>query len=184
MNEVIKNIYERKSVRKFLDKQLSDEDIKVIIEAGIQAPSGHNAQSVYYTVIQNEDLINHMNLKAKEEMRHSDVDWIIKFGSNERYNVLHAAPTVIVVSANQKAYSPIEDSSAAIQNMMLAAKSLGIGSVWIGLIGYYFNLEESRDKLNIKDGYKPYYAVCLGYENPERVFNKPKRNLDVCDWIR
>ncbi|MBN2878536.1 MAG: nitroreductase family protein [Clostridia bacterium] len=184
MNSVIKNIYERKSVRKFLEKQISDDDIKSIVEAGIQAPSGHNAQSVYYTIVQNEDLIDHMNLKAKEEMRKSDEDWILKFGSNERYHVLHKAPTVIIVSASQEAYSPVEDSSAAIENMMLAATSLGIGAVWVGLIDHYFKLDESRKKLNLKDGYKPYFAVCLGYENPEKVFNKPKRNMDVYEWIR
>lgn len=184
MNEVIRNIYERKSVRKFLDVQISDNDIKTIVEAGIQAPSGHNAQSVYYTIVQNIDLINYMSDKAKEEMRKSNVDWINRFGQNERYHVLYKAPTVIIVSANQNAYSPIEDCSAAVENMLLAAMSIGINSVWVGLINHFFKLEESRELLNIKEGYEAYYAICFGYENPEKMGSKPIRNLDVFEWIR
>lgn len=184
MNDVLKNIYERKSVRKFLDVQLSDKDIKTIIEAGIQAPSGHNSQSVYYTIIQNKDLINYMSDKAKEEMCKSDVDWINRFGCSEKYHVLYKAPTVIIVSANHNAYSPIEDCSAAIENMLLAAKSIGISSVWVGLINHFFKLEESKKLLNIKNGYESHYAICIGYENQEKTYYKPTRNFDVFNWIR
>jgi len=184
MNEILKNISERKSVRKFLDDQITDIDIKTIIEAGIHAPSGHNSQSVYYTIIQNKDLINYMSEKAKEEMCKSEVDWINRFGCSERYHVLYKAPTVILVSANQNSYSPIEDCSAAIENMLLAAKSIGISSVWVGLINHFFKIEESMKLLNIKDGYEPHYAICLGYENPEKMGSKPIRNFDVFEWIR
>jgi len=184
MNQVINTIYERKSVRKFLKDQLSEQDIKIIVEAGIQAPSGHNSQSVYYTIVQNADLINYINEKGKEQMRKSDIDWIRNLGNNERYHLLHSAPTVIVVSAKEDAYSPIEDCSAAIQNMLLAAKSLEIGSAWVELINHYFTLDECKKDLNIKDGYKPHYAVCLGYENKEKIINKPERNLNVYEWIK
>lgn len=184
MNDVLNNIYERKSVRKFLDVQLSDNDIKTIIEAGIQAPSGHNTQSVYYTVIQNKDLLNYMSDQAKEEMCKSNVEWINKFGCSERYHVLYNAPTVIVVSAKKNAYSPIEDCSAAIENMLLTANSIGISSVWVGLINHFFKLDESKHLLNIKEGYESHYAICFGYENQEKTNAKPTRNLDVINWIK
>ncbi len=184
MNEVLNVIRERRSVRKFLDVQLSDEDINTIIEAGIHAPSGHNAQSVWYTVIQNKDLINYISRKSKEEMCKSDVDWIKRFGSSERYHLLHHAPTVIVVSANNDAYSPIEDCSAAVENMLLAAKSIGISSVWVGLSKYFFKLEESNTLLHIKDGFEPHYAICFGYEDVEKKYPKPTRNYEVIDWIK
>ncbi|MDO9591888.1 MAG: nitroreductase family protein, partial [Erysipelotrichaceae bacterium] len=69
-------------------------------------------------------------------------------------------------------------------NMLLAAQSLGIGSVWIGLISAYFQLEEARETLRIKDGFNPLYAVCLGYEDPAKVLQKPARHDVVYEWIR
>jgi nitroreductase len=183
MNEVIQNIHNRKSVRKFLDKQIPKEDIITLIEAGLEAPSGHNTQPVRYTIVRDQTLIDHMSEIAKSNMKASEIDWINKFGHSERYHVLHHAPTVIIVSVSEKAYSPVEDSSAAIENILLAATSLNIGSLWVELIKYYFKDPEALTALKIKDGYTPLYAICLGYENPERVFQKPKRNKDVYDFI-
>lgn len=183
MNEIIKNMYTRKSVRKYTDKQIPKKDVLEIIKAGIEAPSGHNAQPVRYTVIRDEAIINDINNKTKELMKESEVSWIKKFGSSDKYHVMHKAKTVIFISVSEDCYSPVEDASAAIENMLLAASSLGIGSVWVGLINHYFKLPEAKEVLKIKDGYKPLYVVCLGYENPERIFAKPKRNEDVIDWI-
>lgn len=184
MNETIKSIHERKSVRRFLPDQLKDEDILAIIEAGNQAPSGHNTQPVRFTLIQDNALIDHINDAAKAVMRESDVDWIRKFGSSQRYHLLHKAPTVVIVSVNEKVYSPVADASAAVENMLIAAQSLGIGSVWIGLISAYFQLPEANSALKIREGFKPLFAVCLGYEDPEKVLAKPSRSGDVYDWIR
>jgi nitroreductase len=184
MNEVIKAIHERKSVRRFLPDQLKDDAIMAIIEAGNQAPSGHNTQPVCSTVVQNPELIRHINDAAKGVLRGSDVEWIRKFGESERYHLLHNAPTVVIISVKEGIYSPVADASAAIENMLLAAQSLGIGSVWIGLISAYFQLEEARETLRIKDGFNPLYAVCLGYEDPAKVLQKPARHDVVYEWIR
>ena len=183
MNEVIKNIYQRKSVRKFLNTQIPKDVIEMIVKAGIEAPSGHNTQSVRFTIVRDKKLIDEMSVIAKTYMKESNINWIAKYGSSEKYHVLHHAPTVIIVSANDQAYSPVEDSSAAIENMLLAATSLNIGSLWVELIKHYFLDTNARQKLNIKEGYTPLYAVCLGYENPEKIYNKPQRNMDVYDWI-
>ncbi|MDK9710175.1 nitroreductase family protein [Acidaminobacter sp.] len=184
MNDVIKALYERKSVRRFLPDQLKDEDILAVIEAGNQAPSGHNTQPVRFTILQDQALIDHINDATKNVMRDSEVDWIRKFGASERYHLLHKAPTVVIVSVRSDVYSPVADASAAVENMLVAAHSLGIGSVWVGLISSYFQLPEAYGKLKIRDGYKPLYAVCLGYEDPKKVLPKPSRQKDVFDWIR
>ena len=184
MNEVIKSIYERKSVRRYLPDQLKDEDILAIIEAGNQAPSGHNTQPVRFTILQDEALINHINDAAKEVMKESEVDWIRKFGSSERYHLLHKAPTVVIVSVRSDVYSPVADAASAVENMLVAAHSLGIGSVWVGLISAYFQLPEANERLQSREGYTPLYAVCLGYEDPKKVLAKPSRQSDVFDWIR
>ena len=137
MNETLIVIKTRKSVRKYKKDQLTHEEVEKIVNAGMEAPSGHNSQPVYYTVIQNRALLDKIDEITKGEMEKSEVDWIQKFGAHPRYKVLHNAPTVIFVSTKDVCYSPVEDASAAIENMLLAATSMGIGSVWIGLINHF-----------------------------------------------
>lgn len=183
MSETLIVIKTRKSVRKYKKNQLLREEVEKIVNSGMEAPSGHNSQPVYYTVIQNRELLDRIDEITKTEMAKSEVDWIQKFGSHPRYHVLHSAPTVIFVSTRDECYSPVEDASAAIENMLLAATALGIGSVWIGLINHFLKLPESREMLKVPDGYTARYAVCFGYEDPEKVATKPARRRDVVKWI-
>ncbi len=183
MNEVLKNIESRKSVRKFTSVQVEKETVQMILKAGFEAPSGHNSQPVHFTVVRDSKVIEQMNQSTKAIMALSDVEWIQKFGIHPRYHVLHEAPTVIIVSSKDQCYSPIEDSSAAIQNMLLAATSLGVGSVWIGLISVYLKTEEAKSLLSIPDGCTARFAVCLGYEDSEKVSTKPARKSEVVNWI-
>lgn len=183
MNEILKNIESRKSVRKFTNTQVDKDIVHLILKAGFEAPSGHNSQPVHLTVVRDSNVIEQMNQSTKAIMALSDVEWIHKFGTHPKYHVLHEAPTVIIVSSKDQCYSPIEDSSAAIQNMLLAATSLGVGSVWIGLIGVYLKTEEAKSLLSIPEGYTARYAVCLGYEDPEKVSTKPGRKSETVSWI-
>lgn len=76
------------------------------------------------------------------------------------------------------------DCAAAIQNMLIAAESMDIGSVWLGLVKFFFKEEGAMDKLGIPDNYQPYYGVALGYKAIEKELTAPKRNLDVVTYIR
>lgn len=183
-NQVLKTIKSRRSIRKYLPNQITDQELEQILEAGTFAPSGHNSQSWHFTVIQNQEVIQHICQKTKEEMAKSEVEWVKKMGNNPNYNLVHGAPTLIVVSGNQEAYSPLADCSAAIQNMLLAAESLNIGSLWIGLIEYYFKLEESQQVLELPQGYKPYFGVCLGYKAIDKPINPLARKEGVIKYIR
>jgi len=163
-NKVIEAIKSRRSVRKYKPEQISKEELNLILEAGCYAPSAHNQQSWHFTVIQNSEMLDYISEQAKTGMRKSDIDWAINLGSNENYHLFFHAPTVIVVSGNKNSISPLVDCSAAIQNMLLAAESLDIGSCWIGLVRYFFGDPENVKKLNLPDDYTPYYAVSFGYK--------------------
>jgi len=183
-NQVLEAIKKRRSVRKYRPDQIADQELALILEAGIYAPSGHNSQPWHFTVIQNQGVIQHICQRAKEGMAKSEIAWVQKMGTNPNYNLVHGAPTLIVVSGNQEAYSPLADCSASIQNMLIAAESLNIGSVWIGLINHFFQLEESQQVLELPPGYKPYYGVCLGYKAIEKPINAPARKEGVIKYIR
>ncbi|CAH2212976.1 nitroreductase family protein [Tepidibacter aestuarii] len=184
MNDVIKNIKERRSTRKFKEEQIKEEELQAIIEAGIYAPSAHNQQPWHFTVIQNKSIISEINEESKTVMKGYSHEWIAKLGNNERYDIHYNAPTVIVVSEKKDCYSKFVNSSAATQNMLLAAESIGIGSCWVGLSKFYLVQKDKVKKLNIPDGYEPQYTVALGYKALDKKQNAPKRNEDVVNYIR
>lgn len=184
MNEVLKAIKSRRSVRQYKEEQISQESLDLIIEAGVYAPTAHNEQPWHFTVIQNEEMLKHINEKVKELMVKSEVEWIQKMGSNPNFQVTYNAPTLIIVSGRKDGMAWSADCAAAIQNMLIAAESLDIGSVWLGLVRLLFQQEEEINKLGIPEGYEPYYGVAFGYKAREGEQVAPKRNMDVVNYIR
>lgn len=181
-NETLNTIKNRRSIRKFKEEQIKQEELDAILEAAIYAPTGHNDQPWHFTVIQNKEILDMITKVANETMRKCDIEWISKLASKNR-PLFYNAPTVVIVSGKEDAYSSLTDCSAAIQNMLLAAESMNIGSLWNGLVSYFFENEEDAKVLKIKEGYKPYYAIALGYKNCEQP-EAPERNKDVFTFIK
>ena len=184
MNEVLKTIKSRRSVRSYKGEQIKQEELDLIIEAGIYAPTGHNDQPWHFTVIQNKALIQEINTLSKEIMANSDLDWMKAVAANPEYDITYGAPTLVIVSGRINGVTPQTDCDAAIQNMLLAAESLNIGSVWLGLVRFYLNIEGKSQELGIPDGYQPLYGVALGYKKNDKEQVAPKRNYDVVNYIR
>ena len=184
MNPTIETIKNRRSVRSYLPEQIKEEELKQILDAAIYAPTGRNHQPWHFTTIQNQELIKEMGAKTKEIMSQSKEDWISERGKDPGFNIFYNAPTVIIVSGRKDAYSPLTDCSAAIQNILLTAESLNIGSCWVGLVSHFFSVKEEVAKLNIPENYEPYYAVCLGYKNPEAKIVMKERNEGVVNYIK
>jgi nitroreductase len=185
MNDVIKVIKNRRSVRLYRDEQIKEEELQIIVESGLWAPSGHNAQPWHITVVQDRDLISHMSDIATQDMSQSPLEWVARMGRSGR-NLFYNAPTVLIVSGRKEdevMMNSVVDCSAAIQNIILAAESLDIGSCWIGLIRFFFAHEEEVKKLDLPEGYKPLYAVCLGYK--VRLNGRgPERKSGTVSYIR
>lgn len=184
MNEVLNTIKNRRSVRSYLPDQLKQEELDLILEAASYAPSGHNDQAWHFTVIQNKDLINYISDKSKEVLANSSIGWMKNMGLNPTINLAYDAPTLVIVSGNKSASSPKVDCSAAIENMLLAAESLNIGSVWIGLMTFFFKLEDEMKKLGVPEGYEAYYGIALGYKTSATPAVAPKRKANAVNYIR
>lgn len=184
MRDVLDVIKSRRSVRKYKPEQISEEALEKILEAAIYAPSASNRQPWHFTVIQDAQLLRRINDVVRNTMAGSNEEWIKKTGSNPDFQVTYNAPTLIVVSGRKDNAPSKVDCSAAIQNMLIAAESLNIGSVWLGLVRFYFEHEEELSRLAIPEGYEPYYGVALGYNANEKSLPAPKRNLEVINYIR
>lgn len=183
MNKIIDTIKSRRSVRKFKEDKIKEEELLAILDAAIHAPSGHNDQPWHFTVIENKEMLERINMEAKEEMIKSEEEWICKIGKSSR-NILHDAPTLIIVSGRSDTYSPLIDASAATENLMIAATSLNIGTCWVGLVNYFFKNLENIELLGIKEGYQPFYAIAVGYIKEGYEAPKINRNKDVVNYIK
>ncbi len=184
MNEVLDVIKRRRSIRKFEARQVAEADLAAIIEAGIYAPTANNEQPWHFTVIQNTEFLREINEIVRSTMASSDTEWVRKMGENPVFQVTYGSPTLIVVSGRIDGVSWKVDCSAAIENMLLAAQSLGLGTVWLGLMRHYFAQADAAKRLGIPAGYEPFYGVSLGYSAVTGNPAGPARKTDVVNFIR
>ena len=132
-------------------------------------------------------MLDRLNLAAKEAAIQHGMEGLKALGNNEQFNCLYGAPTLIIVSGDERAPMPLDaDCAAAMENMLLAAESIGVGSCWIFfvLLAFYSSQgSELRKELKIPESYKPYYSAVLGYKNgvaPKAADRKP----DLITYIR
>jgi nitroreductase len=152
MNSVLTTIHIRRSIRKYLPEQIGDDDLSAILEAGRAAPSGGNNQTSHFIVIQNANVLRELKQLVSQEFGKMDVSegvykslrGSIMASKNGGYDFIYNSPT-FVIAANQKDYgNSIADCSCALENMMLAASSLNIGTCWINQLHWLDNNEEIR----------------------------------------
>lgn len=166
MNETIKVLKERRSIRKYKDIQITEEELNTILDCGMYAPSGKNRQSGLIVVIQNKELIS--------KIAKINASFVNKVGLNPFYD----APTLIIVFADKNISTYIQDGSAIITNMLNAAYSIGVSSCWIHRAKETFETEEGKKLLQqwgIPSNYEGIGNCVLGYadcENPKPLPRK------------
>ncbi len=186
MNETIKTILNRRSIRTFLPDQIKESELKEIIGSGLYAPSAMNLQPWHFTVVQNSELIERLNEDIKLSLQGSGNKYLEAMVKREGYHIFHHAPTVIIVSGTDKSNFYQTDCAAATENMLLAAESLGIGACWIGLAAFLFGSQDSQKyikEMKIPAGFKPLYAIALGYKK-DNVAKPPQRREGTVDYIK
>lgn len=152
--DVSEAIQGRRSIRNYKKQQLPENTVEKLVDAARMAPSAGNVQPYEFVIAQEE--------KTKQQL------------SQAAYNQrdLQEAPLVIVVCADEKLASQsygdrgktlycIQDTAAAIQNILLTAYSLGLGSCWIGA----FKEEQVKKVINAPAGIRPVAMIPIGYPN-------------------
>lgn len=186
VNETLKIIKQRRSTRSFKDEQIKDEELQAVLEAGLYAPNAGD-QAWHFTVVQNRELLDRLNLAAKEAARGMDMGHFRQLGKDERFDCIYGAPTLIIVSGNERSPIPLEaDCAAAMQNLLLAAESIGLGSCWIYFVTLAFHSAqgaELRKELKMPEGCRPYYSAALGYKK-EADLHAPDRKPGLITHIK
>ncbi|MBR4864140.1 MAG: nitroreductase family protein [Oscillospiraceae bacterium] len=165
MNETLKILKNRCSTKKYTDRQVSDELLDAILEAGLYAPSGLNNQQVYMVAVRDKetrDLLAELNTG-------------IRGASSDMF---YGAPCVIVVLANPENGTWIEDGSVVLGNLLNAASSLGVSSCWIHRARETFDLPEGKallKKWGLPESLRGVGNCILGYGEGEPQ-KKPRKD--------
>ena len=181
MNDIIQAILTRRSVRAYQPRQIGEKDLQEILLAGQYAPTAMGDQPWHFTVVQNNDLIEKLQLLCKASFKNSDIPSLRELSTRDDVHVFYHAPTLVIVSADSKAVAPLWDSVLAMENMLLAASSLGISSCWVHSPMIVYGTPEgpaslSSIGLNFPEGHVPYAAAVFGYSAqplPEAAPRKP-----------
>lgn len=177
MNDTLKVIQSRRSIRKYKAEPISEAELQAIIQAAIYAPSARNQQGWHFTVVRDPATMRKLKDILKENMLSSGIDFFIERASQPGYIAFHDAPMLIIISADEQAL-PLIDCGAAAENIALAAESLHIGTCLMTSSELLFAADaggELKRALGIPDGYRHVCAVTIGYKDCDQPDPAPRR---------
>jgi nitroreductase len=170
-NETLKALLNRRSIRKYKSEPLKQEELDAILQAAIYAPSAMNKQGWHFSVVRSESLLKKLQTTMKEAMLRSGIERVVERASEPGFVGFFAAPVLIFLSAPADAPSGQIDCGIAVENIAVAAESLGIGSCIMTSSQLLF--AEDKDgalarEIGFPEGYKHVCSISLGYkdENP------------------
>ncbi len=188
--EAIEAILTRRSTRDYKPDGVEQEKLDVILDAARQAPSGGNNQTNHFFVIRNQTVLRELielvetafaQMELAEDL-YSSLKHSIAASKKGGYAFCYNAPMLIVV-ANRKDYgNNMADCACAIENMMVAANALGLGSCWINQLKWLNETPQVTDYLStlgLKEDERVYGSVAIGYPAsglPNRKLMKQKGN--------
>ena len=174
MNEVIKAMKERRSIRKFKAEMPPKADLEQIVEAGLYAANGRGKQAVITIAVTDKELRDKLSAVNNEIM-----------GGPEGNDPFYGAPAILIVLANQEVPTAPYDGSLVMGNLMLAAHSLGLGSIWIHRAKEEFEMPEYQKllkDLGIEGEWEGIGHCAVGYIDGENPAAAPRNDGRVF-WV-
>ena len=169
MNETLQIIEKRSSTRSYTGEKLTQEELDVLVKAGLQAPTATNRREIHITVSAGD---NPLLAEIEEEKNR------VNGTPNPPANFYYNAPTVMFLSAEREFPWSRLDAGIAVENMALAAEALGLGNVIIGVIKKAMSGEKSEyfaGALKIPEGYDFEIAIAVGH----KAAGKEPHKIDV-----
>jgi len=136
MKETLTDLKERRSCRKYLDRQVEEEALQLILEAGTYAPTGRNRQSPVIVAVQDPDTIKKLSLLNGNP-------------AGMTGDPFYGAPTVLIVLADSTVSTHVHDGALVMGNLMNAAHAVGVDSCYIFRAKEMFETEEGKNYLKV-----------------------------------
>ena len=149
--EILEGIITRRSIRKYTNKKISDDQVQMLLKAGMYAPSARNQQPWHFLVINDKRILNQL----------SEIHPYAKM-------LLEAQLAIVVCGDETLELSTgywVVDCSVATQNILLAAHGMGLGAVWLGLHPREERKQAIRDFFKLPDHIQPLSIISVGYPN-------------------
>jgi nitroreductase len=162
-NEVLATIKQRSSARAYSSEELTASELDTIIKAGLMAPTGMNRQEIHFTVVKGDNPILEELDEEKRKLRGQE---------KQPHNFYYEAPVLIFLSAENGFKWSIVDAGIAVENMTLAAESLGLGTLIIGCVYDALHGEKQEyfsEKLCIPEGYSFQIALAVGHKTDNKT---------------
>ena len=166
---MLKEIFDRRSVRSYTDEPVSREQITELLHAAMNAPSARNAQPWRFVVI---------TARAKIDK----VQELLPFNK-----MMLEAPLAIIVSADQEAAATeghsYLDCGAASENLLLEVVNQGLGACWCGLAPIEKNILDFRANFGIPDSQIPMGVIAIGHTNKAPTPRVDQYKAEYVTWI-
>ena len=163
MNNTLDVINTRSSIRKFTDEEIDENTLKTLIEAGLKAPTATNRQEIHISVIKKDNTVN--------KMIQNELD------PDAATNFYFDAPIIMYLSGEDEFGWSDVDAGIAVENIHLAAASMGLGSVILGRMKKVINSDKKKEYdelLHIPEGYSFRIGIAIGHPDT----TKQQHNID------
>jgi nitroreductase len=150
MTEIIDFIFKRRSIRSYTSQPVDRQTLILLLQAAMAAPSAVNSQPWEFVVVTDPAVLDRLRQR-------------IQFGQYNAQAIIAVcgSPRVAINDAGKTYW--IQDCSAALENILITAAGLGLGSVWVGVFPEEGKIKAVRQELNIPDTVIPLGLVYLGY---------------------
>jgi nitroreductase len=169
----IRVIYERRAIRTYDDRPISRDDVELVLDAAIHAPSAVNCQPWAFVVIQEREALARYAKEGTQllldeplavevvESGLPDMDRLRQMASGPDFELFHGAPALVVIYATSA--DGVPDCFLAAQNLMLASWTLGLGTCPIGLARPLFNRAEVKKELGVSPEWTCALPIAIGW---------------------
>lgn len=174
--DLIKN---RRSIRKFQDKEVPLDVIKSMINDSIHAPSAGNEQPWKFIIVNNRDMINRISSECKknflERIAQNPADYAKKYEKmlgNDAFNIFYHAPALVLILGESALKNLFVDCALAASYLMMSATSKGLGTCWVNF-GTEIHAPRLKEELGIPENHTIVAPIAIGF--PEKIPAIPKR---------
>ncbi len=170
-NMVTETILERRSVRAYLNKKITEAELNTVLEAGIWAPTARNQQEIEFYVLKDRKLIDQLSERFSA-FANKDKVQDLSFG----------APVLILLYGKEGSRFMTMDAGIAVENMAIAAQSLGLSSVIVGCFKEFMESEEGRkysESIGVPESFSFCISIAIGY-GAESGKAQPRREGRIC----
>jgi len=179
-NETIRLLHERASVRQFADRPIEPDDLEAVLEAGVHAPTG-GMQPCSIIKVEDSDTkqrIFDLDGCGQKQILDAPVDLLfcLDMHRNARWSELRNAPFTATASFEEWWIS-FQDVIICAQSIVTAADAVGLGSVYVGTVYWYF--QELRELFGMPEGVFPVVLLCVGYARDGRPEPRKKLGTDL-----